>query len=130
MAYLRHDTPPDARLYFSPFPSSHPVLRFHREALRPRLVNGLDATVCQVIPDAPEAWYFSITQWDAHFEERLRLWGDVQTVYTEPVNPSRYAIYVLQPNITMLKAIQPIIFGERLELRLLSTVPQTISKRA
>lgn len=130
VAYLRHNTPLDAWLYFSPFSSSHPVLRFHREALRPRLVNGLDATVCQVIPDVPEAWYFGITQWDAHFEERLRLWGDVQRVYTEPVNPHRYAIYVLQPNVTMLGAIQSIIFGEKLELRLLSTIPQTISKRA
>lgn len=128
VAYLQDNTPPDARLYFAPFPSSHPVLRFRSESLRPRLVNGLDATVCQVIPNAPQAWYFSIIQWDANFEQRLRLWGDVQTVYTEPIETPRYAVYTFQPNLTMLESAQPIVFGQRLELRLLSVIPQAISK--
>lgn len=130
VSYLRDHTPSYARLYFDPFPSSHPVLRFRSTSLHPRIVNGLDASLCMVIPDVSEAWYFGIIQWDADFEQRLRLWGDVQTVYIEPHHTPRYAIYNLQPRLAMLEATQPIIFGERIELRLLSVMPQTISKQS
>jgi len=126
MAYLAENTPVDARLYFAPFPSSHPVLRFHSQPLSPRIIGGFDATVCLVIPDVPEAWYFSVIQWDADFERRLALWGDVEQIYAEPNTSPRYAIYRLKPNISPLESAEPIIFGDKIELRLLSVIPQTI----
>ncbi len=126
-AYLRMNTPPDARLYFSPFSSAHPVLQFRSESLIPRIINGQDATVCQMIPDAPQAWYFSVIQWDADFESRLSQWGDVQKIYDEP-DYSRYAIYTLTPNLSAITSAEVIPFGDRLELRLLSDIPPVINK--
>jgi len=128
MAYLDENTPSDARLYFAPFPSSHPVLRFHSQNLAPRIVGGLDATVCQIIPDVPEAWYFSAIQWDADFERRLALWGDVEQIYAEANIPPRYAIYHLKPNISPLESAEAVVFGDKIELRLLSVIPQTVHK--
>ncbi|MDX2075626.1 MAG: glycosyltransferase family 39 protein [bacterium] len=127
MAYLRVNTPPDARLYFAPFSSSHPVLRFRSQSLLPRIVNGLDATVCEIIPDVPQAWYFSIVQWDANFASRLAQWGDVEKIYDEPID-ARYAIYTLKPNLTAITSAEPILFGDKLDLRVLSTIPATINK--
>ena len=125
LAFLRDDESSTTPVYFTPFQSGHPVVRFAESQLGGRPVASFVSDQCLVLPDS-EATYVSLTMYEPNFANALGKFATVEPLLTDTSNAAdpRFTVFSAQINKNMLVS-SPVHFGELLEVTLLSTLPTT-----
>lgn len=125
--FIKSHGPDDLPVYFSPFTLSHPVLAFRASDLVPRQIGAFDSHYCMVIPYGP-AIYFSLTLYEPDFEEKFSHWADLTVLERRPMPTSAdtmYTIFQATTHATFLKGGEVAVFGDAIQMRLLSPISPT-----
>jgi hypothetical protein len=119
------EVPMDARIYFSPYQPTHPVIVYRGLDLAPRPVGAFDSHQCQVGPVAGPAAYLSMTVFEPSFEAKLSQWFDTRVLlaYDDEI---RYTVFRTDPKHDGLPAASADYrFGDVVEIRSLRAIPET-----
>ncbi len=123
--FIRAAVPEETPVYFSPFYPSHPVIAFRRADLSPRPVGAFDSHLCLVVPERP-AVYVSVTLYEPDFQEKLSRWAEMTVLFQDlSADPPRYTVLqaVPKPEFLRNRGAVRAVFGERVEMRLLESLP-------
>jgi len=127
--YVLDDVPVGTLVYFSPFTPGHPVVSFTKARLKAYPVRAFDGNTCLVAADRP-AVYVSAVQFDPMLASKLEQWTDAETLAEDTAAASpRYAIYQAVANQELLSGWggdTTVIFGARLQVRIIDPPPDTV----
>lgn len=125
---IRTSVSRETPVYFSPFTPSHPVISFRSIDLAPRHVGAFDSHICLVVPETL-AVYVSVTLYEPDFQQRLSRWAETTPLTRDaPASAPPYAVFLAQPHVPLVqKPPAKGVFGERVELLLLSPLSSTVA---
>lgn len=129
LAFLQENTAEITPVYFTPYQTGHPVVRFADELLGERPVRAFVSDQCLVLTDN-ETDFVSLTLFEPNFANKLGDYATVERIFTDVNQPEepRFTVFSAhlkaETAVSMQNAVQ---FDHLFNVSLLSALPETFT---